>query len=1038
MNYLSERVEVITRDLKQLMFKNRIKIDGWQYAEGLFYTPEEADKNANFKEFDSFTMHWFGKDRSYWFRNKITIPEQLKNKNVYLHVRSHLEMGDDGRNPQFLCFINGKPIQGMDMNHQYISIKDFSNSDDELMIDVQAYSGDLHYEFKFVAELCEIDEVVKDCLFDIEAPRQAFNRLAPDSTEYIKLRKILNDAINLLDLRDFYSDNFYASIKETREFLKDNLYNRKDVDDKVIASVVGHSHIDAAWLWTVEQTKQKVARTFSTQLKLMDEYPEFKYLQSSVQFYSFIKERYPEIFEKIKAKVKTGQWIPEGGSWVEADMNLISGESLVRQLLYGIKFTNSELDYDPKIFWLPDTFGYNAQMPQVALSAGLKYFMTTKISWNQVNKIPFDSFMWKGIDGSEILTHMITTPGINQEVDKEFFTTYSGNLRADVLMGSWERYQQKDLNNNVLIAFGHGDGGGGPTRTMLENYDRLKNLIDGIPRAEMKSALTFFEELEENVKNNKDLPVWVGDLYLEYHRGTYTSIGRNKLWNRKSESEIMAAEQLSTLTDSKYPSDELRHAWELILLNQFHDILPGTSIKAVNDDAAKDYAEVFKVLDDIIKKSSSELFGKGDSITLYNSTSFARNELVNLGKSKAENYVDLSSENNETQISYEDELLLQVNNIPAKGYMSLQPSDESKKDKNVGNDFTWDPATLELKTPFYAISFDKDGSIKSLYDVEFDREVLQDNKKANQFVLHEDKPMRYDNWDIDHYYTEKYWVINNVSKFEVLERGPLRFRIRVSLEISNSTIVQDIIFYKYSRRIDFKTKVDWKERQHLLKVYFPVNVNTDEATYDIQFGNIKRKTHQNTSWEQARFESCAQKWIDVSEGGYGVSLLNNCKYGHSVKDNVIGLTLLTAGIEPDSETDRMEHEFTYALLPHDEGWQAGNTVEEAAFLNNELKIFKNTKFMDRTSQVQLDSKNVIIDTIKQAEDGEGLVIRVFENQNRLSKVKMTLNQEVKDITEVNILEVEQSKDWTDLSYDSNDKVVSFTIKPYEIKTFLIK
>ena len=373
--------------------------------------------------------------------------------------------------------------------------------------------------------------------------------------------------MNLLDLRTPYSEDFYQSIRAAEQYLEKTVYGDMAGCADVVATCIGHTHIDVAWWWTVAQTREKVARSFATVLKLMEEYPQYRFMSSQPQLYQFLKERYPDMYERIKARIREERWEPEGGMWLEADTNLTSGESLVRQLFYGKKFFREEFGTDSRILWLPDVFGYSGALPQIMKKSGIDYFMTTKLAWNQIDKMPYDTFMWKGIDGSTVFTHLITTLGVGQS-EEDFFTTYNGMLHPDAIMGGWHRYQNKDINNDILVAFGYGDGGGGPTREMLETAKRMEKGICGIPKVRQEFSRVYFDELYERVKDSRRLPVWEGELYFEYHRGTYTSMGRNKRANRKSEILMMDVELLCTLAalrGMQTPAEELERMWNCLL-----------------------------------------------------------------------------------------------------------------------------------------------------------------------------------------------------------------------------------------------------------------------------------------------------------------------------------------------------------------------------------------------------------------------------------------------------------------------------------------
>ena len=637
MRYLDERVWVILRELRPLIERQHIDITKWQTKKKLFMRPEEADQDSMpWEAFDSSTDRWYGKDVYYWFRAQFTVPQSMDGKCIFLKIHTQIEEWDDGRNPQFLLFVDGKAVQGQDMNHREVRLTDCAEAGRTYTLDLQAYTGILHNEFALKVTADETDLALLKLYYDLKAPADAYHyKRMPEGRTRSLLIEALNGAINKLDLRNPHSPEFDASVAEAQAYIDEHLYQNPELigHDEIIASCIGHTHIDVAWWWTVSQTREKTARSFSTVLKLMDEYPDYKFMSSQPQLYVFLKERYPEVYAKIKERVKEGRWIPEGGMWLEADCNLTSGESLVRQFLYGKKFFKDEFDIDSKILWLPDVFGYSGALPQIMKECGIEYFMTTKLAWNQIDKFPHDTFMWKGIDGTGILTHLITTPGVGQDVKQTHFTTYNGMLDADAVIGAWDRYQNKDLNNEVLICYGFGDGGGGPTRQMLECSSRLEKGIAGIPKVVQESPVEYFERLDERVRNHKRLPVWEGELYFEYHRGTLTSMGRNKKGNRKSELAMMDLELLSVLAQEKgvsYPKDELDRMWKIVLLNQFHDILPGSAIHEVYEVTKKEYEELLSEAHELIGERTKALAGEGDGITVFNTLGFTRDDVVRL------------------------------------------------------------------------------------------------------------------------------------------------------------------------------------------------------------------------------------------------------------------------------------------------------------------------------------------------------------------------------------------------------------------------
>lgn len=1047
MHFLDQRIQVICDQLKKQAVIQSIRLPGWEIKEGNYLHPSDADAApAPYAPFDSLTMHWYGPDKHYWFRVNVTVPDSFDGQPLWMHVATQIDEWDDGKNPQFLLFVDGDPVQGVDMNHRDILITSCAKAGQTYRLDLQSYTGTLHSEFNLIVYLQQIDPEIMGLYWDLQVPLDGFSRMDEQSQSRMALEKVMNDAINLLDLRTPYrqdylnggpcmpsnmpvvphSDAYFESVRAARAYLQKHLYEELGGYDDVIATCIGHTHIDVAWWWTVEQTREKVARSFATVLKLMDEYPSYKFMSSQPQLYAFLKERYPELYARIKERVAEGRWEPEGGMWVEADCNVTSGESLVRQFIHGKNFFRQEFDKDNKILWLPDVFGYSAALPQIMKECGIEYFMTTKIAWNQFNKLPCDTFMWRGIDGTEILTHLITTQDPNQS-EQSFFTTYNGKLHSAALMAGWKRYQNKNINNDILISFGYGDGGGGPTRAMLETGDRLAKGVTGIPKVRQEGSLTYFRELDQRVRDNRRLPTWEGELYLEYHRGTYTSMARNKRSNRKAELHMMDLELLGVLAADKvaYPAKDTDAMWKTILINQFHDILPGSSIHEVYEVTKQEYAELEEKIARLEAERTAALVQPTQNVTLFNTKGFTSDEVVALGDVKASALRAPDGSVYPVQQTADGAIAF-VRALPSKGYMTFVPAEG----ETAALPFHQEGSVLE--TPFYTVEIAPDGTFSRLFDKENRREVFKAGQCGNLLRMYEDKPIYYDNWDIDEFYTEKYWDMKDVQSMTWTEMGPVRATLEIVRKESLSTICQKIHFYADDRRIDFETVVDWKEHQHLLKVLFPVDIHADEATFDVQFGNLKRKVHKNTSWEQARFESCAQKWMDFSEGHYGVSLLNDCKYGHSVNDGVMGLTLIKSGIEPNPVADQEVHVFTYALYPHAEGWQQAGTVRAAQKLNQPALAVAGGEDGQCFSLCSVTAPNVMLETVKQAEDGDGWIVRMYETENARTECSFRWERPCTSIEECNCMEDEKT------GVKTSAQQIDFVIKPFEIKTFRIR
>lgn len=1025
MKFAKERANVICSQLRNNATLQKKNITNWKVKEGKFIDVKMADESElPWKEFDTNKDRWYGPDKHYWFRTVATVPEEFDGKPLWMRIHTGLSDWDDGQNPQFLLFINGEVIQGCDINHREVFITSSAKAGESYQIDIQSYTGTLHSEFHFIVDFEEIDPKIQALYFDLQVPIWGLNRMNEDNKIRLDLETEITNTINLIDLRKVYSKEYYESIEKASAYIKKHIYEDMAGFDDVIATCIGHTHIDVAWLWTVDQVRQKSCRSFATVLKLMDEYPNYKFMSSQPQLYKFVKERHPEVYQKIKDRVAEGRWEPEGGMWVEADCNLTSGESLVRQFLYGKRFFKEEFGVDNRVLWLPDVFGYSAALPQIMKKCGIDYFMTTKLAWNEFNKVPYDTMNWEGIDGSQIFTHLITTLGVGQNVEN-FFTTYNGMLHPDAIMGGWERYQQKDMNNDILISYGFGDGGGGPTRTMLETSKRMEKGIKGIPKVRQEFSRTYFDELHERVKDNKRLPSWVGELYFEYHRGTYTSMGRNKRANRKSEFGMMELELFSVLAlanGMSYPKEEMDGMWELILRNQFHDILPGSSIHEVYEVTKKEYEEIAAKTKQLMEERMNTLLTNGEGITVFNTLGYERNDVVLLGDVKADAVTDGKEVFPVQQTK--DGAVAFIQGMPSKGYLSLTTCEKKAK-----TPFTTTKDSIE--TPFYSVKFDAFGQMTSIYDKENLREVLQPGKLGNELRIYEDKPLSFSCWNTDIFYEEKSWQVNDVVSMEWTEVGPVRATLEIERNVMDTVIRQKIHFYGEDRRIDFDTYVDWKFNEHLLKVHFPVDVHTDEATFDIQFGNLKRKIHTNTSWDVAKFETCGHKWADLSEGAYGVSLLNDCKYGHSMKHNVMSLTLIKSGTEPNLTADQEEHFFTYSLYPHAGTWEEAQTVREAMNLNVPAKTVLKKAAVDRYSYMNVSKENVVLETIKEAEDGDGIIVRLYEVENKRTHVTLTVAKEIVSAIETNM--IEEAEEVQSLKVTGN--TVCFEIKPYEVKTF---
>ena len=780
--FTEERIGEIIHQLDALRYPLKTPLGGWQMQKLPGESrPTPEDTFGDWTEIPHAGL-WGGHCEYAAFRTTVTIPDEFAGERVEFSLLTGREGLWDATNPQFSVYVDGVLRQGFDVNHHEICLTECARAGEVFELFLSAFTGVQNFHLFFDASLRTVDTAAEKLYYDLLIPWQTMCLQEKDDSAYIKLARVLTDAVNLLDLRKPGSKFYYDSIAKAETLLKEKLY---DVPGSTEATVccVGHTHIDVAWLWTLAVTEDKAVRSFSTVLELMRKYPEYIFMSSQPQLYQYVKKNAPEIYAQIKERIAEGRWEPEGGMFVEADCNLASGEALVRQFLYGKQFFREEFGKDNKILWLPDVFGYSAALPQIMKKSGIDYFMTTKISWNDTNKVPYDTFYWKGIDGSKVLTHFVpsrdyTSPsrGISttSELTNGFASTYNAYINPSQMKGAWQRYQQKDLNDFVLCSYGYGDGGGGPTALMLETQRRLNKGIPGCPATKPTTARSFFCDLEEKTRG-KRVPIWSGELYLEYHRGTYTSMARNKKWNRRSEFALINMESqnvlASRLWNGTYPKAQIHDLWEVLLRNQFHDILPGSSIREVYEDSKREYAGLLSVTSAAQENTLRTLAdGVGDSI-VWNPNGQSMSGLVVMN--------DPGRYTN-TQKTADGRYLLWAENIPAKGY--CVPADAMPETGPV-------KISKELvDTPFARIAFDDCGHICSWYDKCANRELLQSGKRANVLMTYEDKPFQFDNWNLESYYKEKQWPVDQLICAAVTEEGPLRYALTFQWQYQDSVI----------------------------------------------------------------------------------------------------------------------------------------------------------------------------------------------------------------------------------------------------------
>lgn len=983
---------------------------------------------------------WSGRDRYLWLRKTMSVPKAWEGKKIVGIFDFGSTGGGNNSGFESMLYIEGKPYQGVDSNHKEAFFdSNYAGKDLELVFrlwsGLEGGGNPTPQEHRINrADLAWLDEKVDDLFFMTRVILETLKVLNEFDPVVPQLRMALDKAYKLIDWSYPGSEAFYESVHAADDLLNE-LIDSMDKNSLVKVKCVGHTHIDVAWLWRLKHTREKCARSFSTVLRLMEQYPEYTFLQTQPQLYEYIKEDHPEMFEKIKAKVKEGNWEADGGMWVEADCNLTSGESLTRQILVGGKFFREELGQEIKYLWLPDVFGYSWALPQILKKSGIPMFMTTKISWNQYNRMPHDTFKWRGMDGSEVLTHFITAPEPWSQPGSWFYT-YNGHLTPKIVKGVYDAYSDKNLTDELLISFGYGDGGGGVNRDMLE-YRRRVDKMPGLPSLETSKAADYFKDLREKIENTDEyVHTWDGELYLEYHRGTYTSQAYNKKMNRYLENYYRNVEWLTAMDAinkgdiKEAKQDELTEGWKIILTHQFHDIIPGSSINEVYKDSHVNYEKAEAIAKEIEQSVFTNIMGAEESTwTVINNTNWGRSDYAHIVTEAKGQFVDEAGNVLKAQETHNG-YVVYVDNIPAMGWKVIKLVDNTSNSvENNTNVFTFADGIIE--TPFYHVELNEVGHMTSLVDKKADRQVLAKGAKANVIQMFEDKPLAHEAWDIDIYYQEKMREVTDLTRMEVTEKGPLHMVVRLEWNYMNTKIKQDMTFYVEDKRIDFKTWVDFRERKQLMKVAFPVDIRSTYATYDVQYGNVQRPTHWNTSWDWARFETVAHKWVDLSERNYGVSLMNDCKYGHDIKNNVIRLTLLKSATHPDTEQDQGEHEFTYSLLPHEGSWVDADTEIRAYYLNNPLKVEAGKAKEDVYSFLNIDNKYIEVDAVKRSEDGKTLVIRCHEYTGGKQKATITLDAKVKGWQESNLMEKPEGDHFI-------SEAITLEFGPYEVKTVLVE
>ncbi|KAI3371290.1 hypothetical protein L3Q82_023907, partial [Scortum barcoo] len=971
-------------------------------------TFQEASKQnfVPYKVGDTFGPTWW----TCWFKVTLRIPESWRGKEV------HLLWESDG---EAMVWRDEQPVQGLTKEGEKTSyilsdcLKDEDPHGVNLYVEV-ACNGlfgagqgsmiaapDPNRKFSVQkAELVVFNRDVRELLTDFEMLIDIVKELGEGEQRGYQALFTVNEMVNLCDPAD------PSSFSKARS-LASNFFSQRNGESQHTAHAMGHCHIDSGpslilELWPYEETIRKCGRSWATVIRLMEKNPEFVFTCSQAQQFQWVKSWYPGLFSQIQHFVKRGQFIPVGGTWVEMDGNLPSGESMVRQFLEGQRFFNHEFGIHCKEFWLPDTFGYSAQLPQIMQSCGISNFLTQKLSWNLVNTFPHNTFFWEGLDGSKILTHF--PPG----------NSYEMKGKVEDLVKTVNNNKDKGRANHSAVLFGFGDGGGGPTQLMLDRLNRVQD-TDGLPKVQASSPNKLFSELQAY---SDFLCTWTGELFLELHNGTYTTQAQIKRGNRQCETllhDLEIASSLALCRDRtfQYPVEKLRELWRLLLLNQFHDVIPGSCIEMVVEDALKYYEDIRSDGAKLLHDACEALGSGGKSAGVFNSLPWERQEVIQIQDGAGKSGLALVR-------------------VPSIG---LCPVKDTQPVAPVSVTHQAD-GTFLMENGIVQAIVNKDGTLASLYLIRANREAISDSCHGNQFVIFDDVPLYWDAWDVmDYHLQTRKPVLEVVQPIHVVSSGGLRGSVSFTLRISDkSTIMQEIIMDAMCPYIKFNTEVKWAESHKFLKVEFPVRVHSPNATYEIQFGHLQRPTHRNTSWDWARFEVWGHKWADLSEHNFGVALLNDCKYGYSVHRNTMTLSLLRAPKAPDANADMGTHHFTYAIMPHTGSFQDASVIQCAYNLNFPLRSIQCAPDDMPWSAFTISSAAVILETVKKAEDRkEALVVRLYESHGSSVTATLCTALPVREAWHCDLLESQDPNRPADITSEG----ITLNYKPFQIVSLLL-
>lgn len=1013
-----ERVRLKLSELKECIYKTTYPLEPWKIRQCYYKDIGQYEfLDEDWRSIDVGGT-WGGKGMSAFFKNNIIIPEEMKGEKVVLQ----LYLGGDS-----LLSINNVPYQGLDPFRNIVALTECAEGGEEYAAEVESYymwhDGEPEIKTIECSSIAVLDKEIEEIYWDYTS---ALNALAmPDTEEALleEIKDILKEAVSFIHMEEESEEIFRKDLRTGQRILKEKLYMNPHYHQSGLLSLIGNSHLDLVFLWNYAEFVRKAGRTHATMLRLLEQYDDFIFSQSQPVMYEEIRKNYPVLFEQIKERIKEGRWEPIGAMWCEPDCNLISGESFVRQILYGTLYYEEHFGITPKTCWLPDVFGNSYGMPQILKKSGIEYFVTHKMNiWNDTNPWPYNSFWWEGPDGSRVFG--VVPP-----------THFIGTMEADSLKACWNRCTNRHDIGEMIYCYGWGDGGGGVDAEMLEYVKRYKS-FPGLPDTNVSKIE---DSLERMSKKAGQVPVYKDELYLEAHRGVYTTKAILKKLNRKAENLYREIEIFGSIAELlygySYPAEELRMGWLMILTNQFHDSLPGSHINPVYYDLLKTYDEVFAIGDKLINDIRNVLLTgalacieDGNTLAVFNSIAKESTSIVMIGQRAC--VKNKYGEEQKCQyvkcLDGTEGTVFIAEKVPSTGYdiyyLSNGRLPEPARELHITD-------RIDMKR-FCAV-FNKNAEIISLYDKVNDREIIRMGGKANRFRLFEDRPGKYEAWDIVATYVDQEIDISG-GRIESIKEGSVYTEIIICKKILSSELRQRILFYNDLDRIDFETYICWKERRKLLKVEFDVDIYAKNYTSDIAYAVIERSNCRYNKIDQAKFEASAHNFIDLSDEDYGVSLLNDCKYGHEVNGNKMIITLLKGPMNPDKESDIGNHYFTYSIYPHKDTWKRADTLLRGLELNQPLHACSfnpSGRDISAASFISIDADNILLEAFKKSEDGKGYILRLSEKKGKSIKTEVKVFKKISKIYECNLIER------NDVLYAEDVNKIRFFMKPYEVKAF---